>query len=192
MPEMRERAVPVKASDVRMAVKAEFHWAWEYRKPGVDFEWPEDASVDYLASAFRESVASLQERERVHADEKRAAKRAYRNQWFRDREAEDPVFRLNRRISKQIWDAIGGRERRKWQTLVGYTLEDLRAHLEARFTEGMSWENAGSWHVDHVRPLSSFAITGPDCPEFKAAWALENLQPLWAADNLRKGARWDG
>lgn len=76
------------------------------------------------------------------------------------------------------------------QTLVGYTLADLRAHLEARFVDGMSWENIGAWHVDHRRPLASFDISGPDCPEFKAAWALSNLQPLWARDNLIKGAKW--
>ncbi|NBW15807.1 MAG: hypothetical protein EBR82_48255 [Caulobacteraceae bacterium] len=77
-----------------------------------------------------------------------------------------------------------------WPTWLGYSVDDLRAHLEARFTEGMTWQNIGRWHIDHIRPLASFTITGPDCPEFRAAWALENLQPLWAKDNLSKGARW--
>jgi len=80
--------------------------------------------------------------------------------------------------------------RTAWTELCGYTLDELRAHLEARFTDGMSWENMALWHIDHVRPLASFNITGIDCPEFKKAWALDNLQPLWALDNLRKGARW--
>jgi hypothetical protein len=85
-----------------------------------------------------------------------------------------------------------GRNVNDWESFVDYTLDDLRAHLEARFVANMSWAEMSLWHIDHIRPLASFNITGPDCPEFKAAWALSNLQPLWAADNLKKGARWPG
>lgn len=73
---------------------------------------------------------------------------------------------------------------------MGYTLEDLLAHLEARFEPGMTWANYGSWHIDHIRPLASFSFRKPEEPEFLLAWGLANLQPLWAVDNLRKGARW--
>lgn len=76
--------------------------------------------------------------------------------------------------------------------LLGYTSEDLRAHLEGQFRDGMSWENYGirGWHIDHIRPLASFCYETPDDPEFKKAWALSNLQPLWAVDNWRKHAKW--
>ena len=75
--------------------------------------------------------------------------------------------------------------------VLGYTLNDLQAHLERRFIEGMTWSNYGPvWHLDHIRPLSSFKIEYIGCPEFQKAWALRNLQPLWAEDNIRKGARW--
>jgi hypothetical protein len=74
---------------------------------------------------------------------------------------------------------------------LGYDRHELMGHIEARFQSGMSWDNYGKWHLDHIRPLSSFTIVSTDCPDFKAAWALNNLQPLWAADNLKKGARYD-
>ncbi len=79
----------------------------------------------------------------------------------------------------------------KWTALLGYSLQDLRVHLERQFTHGMSWDRliAGDIHIDHIVPLPSFQITGPQCPEFRAAWALTNLRPLWARDNLSKGAR---
>lgn len=77
-----------------------------------------------------------------------------------------------------------------WEAIVGYTAEDLRAHLEAQFKDGMSWENRREWHIDHIRPLASFSFTGPTDPEFKRAWALSNLQPLWAPDNQKKHAKW--
>lgn len=64
------------------------------------------------------------------------------------------------------------------------------AHLERQFLPGMTWENRGEWHIDHIRPLCSFQFQTPDCPQFREAWALTNLQPLWAQDNLKKGGRW--
>lgn len=80
--------------------------------------------------------------------------------------------------------------RKRFRATFGYTIEQLRAHLQRRFTDGMSWGNMEYWHIDHIRPLASFTITGVKCPEFAKAWALENLQPLWGRDNSKKGARW--
>jgi hypothetical protein len=85
---------------------------------------------------------------------------------------------------------INGKSGRKWETLAGYTLNQLMAHLERQFLNGMTWENRGNgWHIDHIVPLSSFKFTSPDDPEFKAAWALTNLRPLWKRDNLEKGSK---
>lgn len=78
---------------------------------------------------------------------------------------------------------------RSWKTMVPYTWEELKAHLESQFQPGMSWGNHGEWHIDHIRPRASFAYTSPECPDFKECWALSNLQPLWANDNIRKSAK---
>lgn len=80
--------------------------------------------------------------------------------------------------------------KRTFETL-GYTAEQLMAHLERRFEKGMSWENfgRGGWHIDHETPLSAFNYTSPDHLDFKRAWALRNLRPLWEPENLRKGSR---
>jgi hypothetical protein len=75
------------------------------------------------------------------------------------------------------------------ESLLGYTIAELRTHLERQFLPGMSWHNMGKWHIDHIVPLASFTITGPDDPELKRAWALPNLRPLWARDNIAKGAK---
>ena len=79
---------------------------------------------------------------------------------------------------------------------VGKNNEDLMSYLEMQFTEGMSRENYGKWHVDHIRPLASFEFDKhkEGSAEFEAllgeAWHYTNLQPLWAADNISKGANW--
>jgi len=71
------------------------------------------------------------------------------------------------------------------QTLLGCTWEEAKAHFESLFQEGMSWSNHGEWHIDHIRPVSSF---GPD--ELKIMNHISNLQPLWAKDNLTKSGKW--
>ena len=73
--------------------------------------------------------------------------------------------------------------------MVGYSVADLAQHLERQFLPGMSWENMDQWHIDHIVPLAEFKASSPDSPAFKAAWALSNLRPLWAKDNMKKGAR---
>lgn len=80
-----------------------------------------------------------------------------------------------------------------WESLVGYTLEDLKQHLESLFTEGMNWSNQGvgygKWNIDHIIPKSRFKFNSPNDPEFKECWSLSNLQPLWSSDNIRKKDR---
>lgn len=109
--------------------------------------------------------------------------------WSKKKRAANPTFRLCENMSSGIWQSLkNGKQGRKWESLVGYTAAELIAHLEARFLPGMTWENYGKfgWHVDHIRPISSFSFASVDDPEFKKCWALENLRPLWWDDNIRK------
>lgn len=101
-----------------------------------------------------------------------------------------PEGLLNNRMSCAIRRGLlRGKEGRSWQDMVDYSVDDLRRHLERQFKKGMSWDNFGKWHIDHRVPLSSFRFTTPDDHEFRAAWALTNLQPMWAVDNIRKHNR---
>src|SRR3546814_15684157 len=76
-------------------------------------------------------------------------------------------------MSAGVKSSLGdGKNGRSWETLVGYTVADLMAHLERQFLPGMSWDNRGEWHIDHIRPLCSFEFTSPDDPHFSEAWAL--------------------
>jgi transposase-like protein len=70
---------------------------------------------------------------------------------------------------------------------LGCSLAELQKHLQDKFQPGMTWENQGKWHIDHIRPLASFDLQNP--AEFKLACHYSNLQPLWAVDNIKKGKR---
>lgn len=117
---------------------------------------------------------------------KRELKRKYRR---------DPMHRVNRSFSESIRSQLrairSGKPRGGWKGLVNYTLLDLKQHLEQQFVEGMSWDNYGKWHVDHIRPKSSYNFTSTSDPQFLECWSLDNLRPLWAEDNIRKGAKWN-
>lgn len=98
-----------------------------------------------------------------------------------------PEVRLNNRISCAVWRGLKDRKAgRTWAELVGYELRELTQHIERQFLKGMSWENMGEWHIDHITPLSSFSFTEAHDADFKRAWALPNLRPLWAVDNVEK------
>lgn len=84
------------------------------------------------------------------------------------------------------------KDKNSWTKLVDYTKFDLMKHLEKQFTEGMTWENYGKWHIDHIKPVTAFKFNSYKDKEFKECWSLSNLQPLWASDNIRKGNKYEG
>lgn len=108
-----------------------------------------------------------------------------------DKRRATPKGHLEWTMRTAVRRALGGNEKAKRRTfdLLGYTVDDLKRHLEAQFTRGMSWENYGEWHIDHILPLAIYEYESAECPDFKRAWALTNLQPLWAKDNMSKGAK---
>lgn len=99
---------------------------------------------------------------------------------------QDPWYRLNNSISCQIRNSINDKGGRSWQDAVGFTLEELKKHLELQFVDGMSWDNYGEWHVDHITPVSSFTCSSIEDKEFKSCWHISNLRPLWAVENIKK------
>jgi 5-methylcytosine-specific restriction endonuclease McrA len=84
----------------------------------------------------------------------------------------------------------GSKNNRSWKSLVPYTLDELKRHLERQFTKHMTWDNYGIyWHLDHIVPVRAFNFTAPEDEDFKACWALTNLRPLESKKNLQKGGK---
>src|SRR3546814_16235163 len=95
-------------------------------------------------------------------------------------------------MSAGVKSSLGdGKNGRSWETLVGYTVDDLMAHIERQFLPGMSWDYRGEWHIDHIRPFCALEFTSPDDLQFRQAWALTTLRSLWAWVTLRTGGRLD-
>lgn len=114
-----------------------------------------------------------------------------------ERKKSNPHGAISIRMGRAVYLALrhkGGKRKCRWEKVLGFTAEQLRAHLESKFQPGMSWEAylRGDIHTDHIRPISWFKYDSMDHPDFKKCWCLDNLQPLWAKDNITKQARWCG
>jgi len=72
---------------------------------------------------------------------------------------------------------------------LGCNGKELYNHLEKQFKDGMTWENKGEWHIDHIRPCASFNLELEE--EIMKCFHYTNLQPLWATDNLSKSNKYD-
>lgn len=97
--------------------------------------------------------------------------------------------RLHANVSRGIHHMMqNDKAGRCWIAILGYTVEELKQHLESKFLPGMSWDNYGlhGWHIDHITPKEFFEFSSAKDVEFQYCWSLNNLQPLWAIDNIRK------
>jgi hypothetical protein len=97
------------------------------------------------------------------------------------------LYRIGKIVRRRIYDYVTKNTIKIEKTfdIVGCSSELLKAHLEQKFIKGMSWENQGEWHIDHIIPLSSAKSE----EEVYKLCHYTNLQPLWAQDNLSKGSK---
>lgn len=101
------------------------------------------------------------------------------------------AYYLKKKIRNRTNDALKSQMVNKpcsFTATMGCNGVQLIHHFESKFQPGMSWGNRYLWHIDHIRPLSSFDLSNKE--QFEIACHYTNLQPLWAKDNLEKGAKW--
>jgi hypothetical protein len=97
-----------------------------------------------------------------------------------------PEIKLKENIRHRVYIFLKSKNLRKNNKtfeIIGCTPFELQKHLEEQFIDGMTWENYGQWHIDHIIPLSTANIE----EEIYKLCYYTNLQPLWAIDNLKKG-----
>jgi hypothetical protein len=130
----------------------------------------------------KEAVYKKQEEWRkAHPDKHRAKRlRMYHN---------NPQFNLKEGIRRRVLGAlsrVGAVKNVRTFELIGCTPPALKLWLESKFKPGMGWHNRSEWHIDHIRPCASFDLTDP--VQQRQCFHYSNLQPLWATENILKGA----
>lgn len=137
------------------------------------------------ARKWREANPEKVRQQRIERSEKR---KEYCARYMRERRARDPLYAVSCRIRARITSVFkyqGFRKSEKTEKILGCDWDTLKSHIERQFIKGMTWENRSEWHIDHIVPLAS-AKTEED---LIALNHYTNLRPLWAEDNLSKGAK---
>ncbi len=182
----------------------------EYRENNVE------AKTAYLATYYSENRNEINKKHRIYYAknkdkilEKQSSRKdliaeyqkEYRKEYYtenRNRIKDKVNFRYRNDSAYRAKVLLRGRFRNWFKSmgmqktghvadLIGCTFEELCKHLESQFKPGMTWDNQGDWHIDHIKPLALFDPLNSD--HLKEAWHYTNLQPLWAVENWIKGDR---
>lgn len=125
-------------------------------------------------------------REKIKKYEK-VYRKEVRNQRRVERLKTDEEFKVKKNVSHMIYKAMCGLKSGKSAfDFLSYDVETLKKNLESKFQSGMTWDNYGEWHIDHIIPNSFFKYTDMGHEDFKKCWALINLRPMWARENISK------
>ena len=127
----------------------------------------------------------LKEYREKNIDKIRQIKRDYE----RNRKSRDPLYKLISNFRTAIYTVLKESNVDKYGhyfDILKYTPNELINHLELQFKDDMSWDNYGIWHVDHKLPITNFNISEMGDEEFMRCWSLDNLQPMWGIENIRK------
>jgi hypothetical protein len=107
------------------------------------------------------------------------------NEWRRRYMDVNPHAKIVQNLRNRLYAILKGTKKSApTMELIGCTLDELKQHLESQFTDGMTWNNYGEWHVDHIVPCAAFDLTEPE--QQRICFNYTNLQPLWAEDNVMK------
>ena len=108
-------------------------------------------------------------------------------EYCRERRKTDPSFKLRENVGRAIRAALLKKKDRSITTLLPYTMDELKSHLEGQFSAEMSWENYGTyWEIDHIYPQSLLPFSSLEEKNFQVCWSLSNLQPLPKKENKEK------
>ena len=113
----------------------------------------------------------------------------YSRNYNKDKKNTDINYKLSQNLRNRLYMAAKNNYKNGSAVQdLGCSIPELKNYLEARFSPEMTWDNYGPyWHIDHIKPLSSFDLT--DRTQFLEACHFANLQPLYWEENLSKGAR---
>ena len=110
--------------------------------------------------------------------------------WYASKVESDGSFVLYEKIRKMVYRTLeytGEEKQNRTKQILGYNHIDLKKRIESQFSDGMSWDNYGNWHIDHIKPLAAFDLTDP--VQVAKAFHYKNLRPLHWRQNISKGAK---
>ena len=148
-----------------------------------------DIRLKYFSEWQKENRDHLNQYHKEWREKNLESHRKRKRTYEKTRKDNDPLYKLISNFRTAIYQVLKESNVGKnghYFEILKYTPEELINHLEKQFVDDMSWDNYGKWHVDHILPISSFQINEIGDNEFMKCWSLNNLQPLWGDENIRK------
>jgi len=146
-----------------------------------------EARAEYQKQWRQANKKAIAKKDKQYREANKEARAEKKKHYMRKRRAKDPAFRMIDSLRSGLWQAMDGtRKPKRTMELLGCSRKQLRKHLSAQFTEGMTLENYGAdgWVIDHIIPVSHF--DHKDQKQVEVCWHYTNMQPLWDRDNLIK------
>jgi hypothetical protein len=144
-----------------------------------------EAKLAYMKE-YNADPKNKERRKKYGADPKNREKiRVQQRKWHKERRQSDPLYKLvcniRTRISVSITNA-GFKKNSKTHKILNCSFEEFMSHLEKQFNSGITWENYGKWHLDHIVPVS-LASTEEEIIKLNY---YKNFQPMWGPENESK------
>ena len=181
-------------SVIKKAKKREYHKQWylknKQHKKEYDIKYRKEI-YNKIRRERRENDPEYRSKCNISCklSQQKPGKKQKRNEYLKNKLKTDFNYKLIHTIRVRIKDVLRGHSKSDLTiNMLGCTINELWKHLQSTFKPGMSKENHGKWHVDHIIPCASFDLSKPE--EQAKCFHYSNLQALWAHENLSKGAKY--
>jgi len=154
----------------------------EYRK-----KWIEN-NKDKIKNYTKTSNLKRKEYKKEYNKKYREKHKDKVKNWDKNRRLKYPHISAWRRLLSETLKRLSQKKEDETIKLLGYSANQLKEHITRLFTENMTWENYGEWHIDHIKPVSKF----PKDTHPSIVNALSNLQPLWKTTREINGVVYKG
>ena len=203
----KENAAARKDREKQRLLQREFNAVWRglrqaWTKSEVYKEWAKAVRLERIKQWAKDNPEKANEKSKRWAEKNREKVRACGREWarknrdkrrainkrYREAKKDGPIDIVKKRIRDRTRKAI---IHKRWQKrsptreMLGCSFDMLKEHIEKQFTKGMTWDNRGEWHIDHIIPLAS----ANSLEELEKLAHFSNLRPMWAEENMAKGDR---
>lgn len=150
---------------------------------------------EYKKEWYKQHKVEAKEWWNNRSKEQKQAKAEYNKVWKKDRYKNNNNYKIRCIISSAVRRSLKGMKKGdSIKNILGYSIEELKEHLEHQFEDWMNWDNLGltatkekeTWQIDHIIPVNTFNILEIGDEEFRKCWALDNLRPLDSYINNRR------
>jgi hypothetical protein len=160
--------------------------------------------IEYKKDFYQENKSEIVEYKKEYYYSNKKTVRATQNKYKNKRRKIDPSFKLREAVSRAVHSVLAGSKNSSILDYLSYEIDELKIHLEIQFVSWMNWNNWGiynpqtwddsdpttwTWQIDHIIPQSKLLYSSMEDDNFKKCWALDNLRPLSAKQNVLENSR---